>query len=71
MSRHGASDAAAPEPPVIETPGGWDGLFDGPAKDALEAVLPGFLRSQRWFGGKALRIAAVRVTDWGPLSVAG
>jgi maltose alpha-D-glucosyltransferase/alpha-amylase len=30
-------------------------------------VLPAFIRQQRWFGGKARRLSAVRVVDWGRL----
>src|SRR5262249_15714326 len=30
-------------------------------------VLPQFLRAQRWFGGKARQVEAVRVADWGEL----
>jgi maltose alpha-D-glucosyltransferase/alpha-amylase len=55
--------------PVIELPS-LDGLFDGPARERLErAVLPGFLKSQRWFGGKSRQIESVQLLDWGPLSM--
>jgi maltose alpha-D-glucosyltransferase/alpha-amylase len=54
--------------PAIEVEGGWDAVLDGPSRTTLErAALPDFLRAQRWFGGKALQITAVRVIDWGRL----
>lgn len=34
---------------------------------ALEAVLPRYLQSQRWFGGKARSVERVVVDDWGKL----
>ena len=55
-------------PPTLTVRGGWDSLFDGEARGELErAVLPGYLRSQRWFGGKAREITGVRVADYGAL----
>jgi maltose alpha-D-glucosyltransferase/alpha-amylase len=58
--------------PTIAFDGDPAGLLDGPARAALERdVLPGYLRSQRWFGGKSQAIEAVRVADWGPLPAEG
>lgn len=34
---------------------------------ALEAVLPNYLQSQRWFGGKARQVERVVIDDWGKL----
>lgn len=46
-------------------------MLDGPSRAALErTALPEFLRAQRWFGGKAREIGAVRVIDWGRLPTA-
>jgi maltose alpha-D-glucosyltransferase/alpha-amylase len=42
----------------------------GEDRDALEAVLPAFLESRRWFGGGERRVTAARVTEALPL-VAG
>jgi maltose alpha-D-glucosyltransferase / alpha-amylase len=54
-------------PPTLEAPAGR-ALFEGPARQALErAVLPQYLRGQRWFGGKARQIESVRFADWGEL----
>lgn len=47
----------------------WDGLFDTAVRERIERDhLPGFLARQRWFGGKARTIAAVRIADWGVLT---
>ncbi len=52
--------------PTLDVAGEWEDLLDGPARAPLErSVLPGYLRSQRWFGGKAREIEAVKVADWG------
>ncbi len=53
--------------PTLKLSGGWDTVLEGAARAALEkTVLPGFLRAQRWFGGKARRVESVRLTDWAP-----
>ncbi|MGH2809624.1 MAG: maltose alpha-D-glucosyltransferase, partial [Actinomycetota bacterium] len=41
----------------------WEDIFTKTSKQALEEALPGYLRSQRWFGGKARRIRAVEITE--------
>lgn len=47
----------------------WDALFDTAARERIERHhLPAFLARQRWFGGKARTIAAVRIADWGVLT---
>jgi maltose alpha-D-glucosyltransferase/alpha-amylase len=52
--------------PSNEVAGEWETLLEGSTREALErTVLPGFLRAQRWFGGKARRVEAVRLADWG------
>lgn len=54
--------------PTVNVGGDWETLIEGAAREELErAVLPMFLREQRWFGGKGRRIAAVRFVDWGSL----
>jgi maltose alpha-D-glucosyltransferase/alpha-amylase len=48
----------------MDTP--WD--TDAGGWETLErSALPAFLRAQRWFGGKARRVEAVRLADWGDL----
>ncbi|RJQ63321.1 MAG: maltose alpha-D-glucosyltransferase [Desulfobacteraceae bacterium] len=39
--------------PEIETSGKWENLFRDPVKSKLEEILSDYLRSVRWFGGKA------------------
>src|SRR5690606_18876985 len=52
--------------PEIDLPSAPEQLFDGDARRAVELhVLPGYLPSQRWFGGKARRIASARIADVG------
>jgi maltose alpha-D-glucosyltransferase/alpha-amylase len=38
-----------------------------PARRALEALLPAYLRGRRWFAGKSRRIKAARITETVPL----
>lgn len=56
--------------PVVEVSRGWESVLEGTARETLEqSVLPEFLRSQRWFGGKARTVQSVRVADWGNLPI--
>lgn len=49
---------------MIPLDGDWESLFTGAARAALEGeVLPRFLAAQRWFGGKARRVVAVRLAE--------
>ena len=43
----------------------WDAVLDGFGQSQLELILVDYLPKQRWFGGKARRIRAARVVDWG------
>ncbi len=54
--------AAGPEPVTLA--GSWPDVLDDPG---LGAILPAFLRRQRWFGGKAREITDVGVLDVAPL----
>ena len=63
--RRTASPAARP---VIELRQDWHELFGGAARAELEAVLPGFLASQPWFGGKTRTLLDTRMVDVVPLS---
>jgi len=54
--------------PTVAVPGDWGTVLAGPSRAALERdVFPGFLRAQRWFGGKTRTIESVSVADWGEL----
>jgi maltose alpha-D-glucosyltransferase / alpha-amylase len=64
------TSARAPEEtqaPVIEIAGAWDQVITGSAKPALEKILPRYLQNRRWFGGKARRVRAVKVTEAIPM----
>ncbi len=56
--------------PIVNVAGSWDAMLGDPAvRETLERdALPRFLARQRWFGGKARAVAAVRCADWGVLS---
>jgi maltose alpha-D-glucosyltransferase/alpha-amylase len=46
----------------------WDAVLDGSMRTIVERqALAPFLERQRWFGGKARAIAAVRFVDWATL----
>ncbi|HEY8020259.1 MAG TPA: maltose alpha-D-glucosyltransferase [Thermoanaerobaculia bacterium] len=46
---------------------GWESALEGPARERLEAALPGILAARRWFGGKARTVRAVRLAEAVPL----
>jgi maltose alpha-D-glucosyltransferase/alpha-amylase len=70
MSAAQAEEVA--EVPTVRLTGGWETVLEGSARQELErSVLPGFLRARRWFGGKARRVEAVRLADWGDLPAEG
>ncbi len=54
--------------PVIKVRGTWEAVLSGRAKAGLEATLPTYLRTCRWFGGKARRIQSATITDIVPMS---
>ena len=64
------SEAAVPieSLPVFFMGVAWDTLLDGNVRTLIEreAIVP-FLLRQRWFGGKARQLRAVRFVDWGVL----
>ena len=62
-----AAGAKEPEPPVIAVAAGWPAVLRGRARTALEEALPAFLRTRRWFGGKARRIKSARIADAVPI----
>ena len=65
--------SAAPRAPAeatlasLDVAGSWEELFARGAKSGLEKILPGYLQSCRWFGGKARRIRSVTVSEAIPL----
>ncbi|MGA8680030.1 MAG: maltose alpha-D-glucosyltransferase [Acidimicrobiales bacterium] len=50
--------------PALQTDGPWWRLAETQERRKLEAMLPAVLRSRRWFGGKARRIAQTTIVDY-------
>ncbi|MGE0352699.1 MAG: maltose alpha-D-glucosyltransferase [Gemmatimonadales bacterium] len=57
--------------PSLRVRGGWEQVFRGATRQALENALPDFLRDRRWFAGKAREIADVTIQDVMPLNGQG
>jgi maltose alpha-D-glucosyltransferase/alpha-amylase len=58
--------------PEIEVAGRWESVLEGKAKERFEHdVLPSYLESVRWFGGKARTVQQVRLSGWIPLEASG
>jgi len=53
--------------PALRVAGGWEQLFRKEAKTGLEKILPDYLKTRRWFGGKARRIKSVSIRESVPL----
>ena len=53
--------------PALHVAGNWDNLFRKEGKGGIERILPDFLRTRRWFGGKARRIKSASVREAVPL----
>ncbi len=53
--------------PALRVAGHWDQLFRKDGRGALEKILPDFLKTRRWFGGKARRIKASAILEAVPL----
>ena len=49
--------------PTVSVRGGWDKLFKGGTRTALEQALPSFLSQRRWFGGKNRQISVARFKE--------
>jgi trehalose synthase-fused probable maltokinase len=43
--------------------GGWQNIFQEPAKTDLEAILPDYITPRRWFGSKARTIQTVEIIE--------
>ncbi|WP_435005430.1 maltose alpha-D-glucosyltransferase [Tundrisphaera lichenicola] len=51
--------------PKITLTAGWETLLEGRERAILErAVLPAFIRRQRWFGSKSRMLETVSIRDW-------
>jgi maltose alpha-D-glucosyltransferase/alpha-amylase len=49
--------------PLLTLAGSWDEVFAGRAKGVLESVLLDFLKTRRWFGGKARSIQYASIIE--------
>ena len=61
-----AATSGAPRPP-LSVRGAWDAVLRPDARAALEQCLAQFLPGCRWFGGKAMWIRAVHVSEQIPI----
>jgi len=50
-------------PRVLTIVDDWEELLSGHSRSAFEGILPDYLRTQRWFGGKARLIQNCRITE--------
>ncbi|MEJ2476924.1 MAG: alpha-glucosidase C-terminal domain-containing protein, partial [Desulfobacterales bacterium] len=57
----------AGEPPLFECVASWQEVLMDRASSRLEKVLSAYVRSKRWFGGKARQIKQARIQEWFPL----
>ena len=57
------------EPARLEVSNAWENIFHERAKTNLERILPAYLLTCRWFGGKAQPIRSVKSLDIVPFSV--
>jgi maltose alpha-D-glucosyltransferase/alpha-amylase len=53
--------------PTLEVSGEWTRVLQGRARAALEALLPEYLQTRRWFGGKARTVREIKVDDTIPV----
>ncbi len=53
--------------PLVRVGGPWACIFSGGAKVELEAVLPGYLQTCRWFGGKGRKLRTIGVIEAVPV----
>jgi maltose alpha-D-glucosyltransferase / alpha-amylase len=53
--------------PALTVSGSWEALLGSSGRQSLVARLPDYLRSRRWFGGKARRIKNVAISEKVPI----
>ena len=58
-------------PSISLNKGDWTHVFTGKHRRELEAALPGYLPTRRWFGAKARRVKAVQVVEAVPVEYLG
>ncbi|HEV8631837.1 MAG TPA: maltose alpha-D-glucosyltransferase [Thermoanaerobaculia bacterium] len=57
--------------PLLVVAGGWESCCRGEGREQLAALLPAVLQGQRWFGGKARQVRALRIDGAVPLTDGG
>src|SRR5205807_1501712 len=71
MRRVKAHLGALPEEPAdvpeLVVGSRWTDLFEPPGRGQLEEVLPSYLQSKRWFGGKARRLKSAAIEEIVPM----
>jgi maltose alpha-D-glucosyltransferase / alpha-amylase len=55
------------EAPPLTVSGSWESLLSERHRQSLMTILPTYLRTRRWFGGKARRIKGVSITETIPV----
>jgi maltose alpha-D-glucosyltransferase/alpha-amylase len=55
--------------PTVLIQSAWEKTFAGRGRSTVEGLLPAFLRTRRWFGGKARRIKEVEIVEAIPVPV--
>jgi maltose alpha-D-glucosyltransferase / alpha-amylase len=66
ISRQGEAEHWAP---AVELEGDWQELIAGESREQLEEVLPAYLRTRRWFRGKARELSSVGILQATPVTV--
>jgi len=54
--------------PTLVVNGKWQNIFSNESRATLTSVLPNYLPTRRWFGGKARTIQATQITEVIPVS---
>jgi len=72
VSSAGAADltpsADADETPTLAISAGWETVMEGKYRAVMErAVLPRYLKAQRWFGAKSRTLETLSIRDWSAL----
>jgi maltose alpha-D-glucosyltransferase/alpha-amylase len=67
-SRISAAAAQGLEPARLDVSGPWENIFYGRARGSLERILPSYLLTCRWFGGKAQGIRSVKLIHAVPVA---
>ncbi len=62
--RPSATPESMAEPPLLVAKDAWQEVVKGRLKTSLEKILSAYVRTQRWFGGKALQFKEARIREW-------